>query len=53
LRFFQRSVIAKGVLDVLACPVDKAELNEKDGKLVCARCDRAYDIREGVPVLLP
>jgi len=45
--------MAKGLLDVLACPADKADLKEADGKLVCTKCDRAYELKEGIPILIP
>lgn len=44
----------KKLLDVLACPVCKGKLvlDESNARLVC-RFDRlAYDIKEGIPVLI-
>ena len=47
--------IAKELLDVLACPTDKAELkyNKTKTMLVCTKCKAEYDIKDGIPVLLP
>ncbi len=40
------------LLDVLVCPVDKADLRLADGTLVCTRCDRVYAIEDGIPNML-
>ena len=47
--------IAKELLDVLACPVDKAELkyNKSKTALVCVKCKTEYAIKDGIPILLP
>lgn len=51
------------LMDILACPLDKAELrldvtSEQDGEvlagtLTCTQCGEAYPIAEGIPNLLP
>ena len=53
----------KDLVNILACPVDKALLElsiEKDvdgevmsGGLKCTRCGHVYPIEEGIPNLLP
>ena len=54
----------KGLLDILACPIDKHpnlelyELLLKDdeiieGVLYCSRCSRFFMITNGIPVMLP
>jgi len=43
------------LLDILACPSDDhapLELDETAGELLCTSCDRAFPIRDGIPVLL-
>ena len=50
-------------MDILCCPLDKAELEleaeERDGdevmsgRLVCTKCGETYPIEEGIPNLLP
>jgi hypothetical protein len=46
--------IDKQLLEILVCPVCKAELEVKpDGSgLKCVECRRVYPIREGIPVML-
>jgi uncharacterized protein YbaR (Trm112 family) len=43
------------LLEILACPCDAhapLELDEPAGELLCTVCDRAYPVRDGIPVLL-
>jgi uncharacterized protein YbaR (Trm112 family) len=46
--------ISKELLEILVCPVDKAELDLKpDGSgLKCTQCKRVYPIRDDIPVML-
>ncbi len=43
------------LLKILACPVCKGDLEYREEKdiLVCRKCRVFYEIREGIPVLLP
>ncbi|NUT05578.1 MAG: Trm112 family protein [Hamadaea sp.] len=44
-----------GIIGILACPADHASL-DYDGvaeELVCTRCATVYEVRDGIPVLLP
>ena len=53
----------KELMDILACPVCKGELeltiekeNEKEvisGSLYCGRCNERYQISDSIPNLLP
>ncbi|AUX07947.1 hypothetical protein AArcSl_0292 [Halalkaliarchaeum desulfuricum] len=53
----------ESLLDILCCPVDKAdlELDVEDrtdeeileGSLTCTECDEVYPIEDGIPNLLP
>ena len=53
----------KDLMDILACPMCKSELelkvDEEDGdevikgSLTCAKCDEVYPIDDGIPNLLP
>ncbi|MBW3014799.1 Trm112 family protein [Candidatus Woesearchaeota archaeon] len=40
------------MLDVLACPHCKSELELKEDKLICKKCKKEYEIKEGIPVLM-
>ncbi|MEK6973496.1 MAG: Trm112 family protein [archaeon] len=46
--------LSKELLDVLACPQCKGNLdyNKKEQKLICKKCELAYGIEEGIPVML-
>jgi len=47
------TVIAKELLDILACPSpDHAALEQSDDTLVCTVCSSRFPIRDGIPVLL-
>jgi len=45
-------MIDKELLDILACPDCKGDVELKDGKIVCKKCGRKYPIRNGVPIML-
>lgn len=47
-------MIDKKLLEILACPVDKAglEYDEKNQFLKCVDCGRKYPVRDGIPVML-
>jgi uncharacterized protein YbaR (Trm112 family) len=47
-------MIAKDLLDILACPVCKLPiaLTQDQQSLKCAQCHRSFPIRDGIPVLL-
>jgi hypothetical protein len=50
-----KAVLDRKLLDVLVCPVCKAELEltaSKDG-LVCHKCKLVYPIQDDIPVMLP
>ena len=49
------NVIAPELLNILACPADKAVMkyNKTKTALVCTKCSAEYAIRDGIPVLLP
>jgi uncharacterized protein YbaR (Trm112 family) len=41
------------VLAELACPVCHGDLWQDGKTLVCADCNRAYPIVDGIPILIP
>jgi len=45
-------MIDKELLDILACPACKGDVELKDKKIVCKKCSKKYPIRDGVPVML-
>ena len=44
--------VDKELLEILACPLDKAPDREEGDRLVCERCGRRYPVRDGIPVML-
>jgi len=40
------------LLEILACPVCKTEVEFKRDRLVCVNCRRAYPVRNGIPIML-
>ncbi|NPB07765.1 MAG: Trm112 family protein [Aquificae bacterium] len=48
-------MLPEELLEVLACPACKGELSYQEEKevLVCEKCGVFYEVREGIPVLLP
>jgi len=45
-------MIAKTLLDILACPDCKADVREENDRIVCQGCGRTYPIRDDIPVML-
>lgn len=45
-------MIDKELIAILACPACRADVEEKDGKIVCVSCQRQYPVRNGIPIML-
>lgn len=45
-------MIDKQLLDILACPACKADVQLKDEKIVCKQCGKKYPIKNGIPIML-
>ena len=45
-------MIDEKLLALLACPACQGDVELKDNKIVCTRCQRIYPIVDGIPVLL-
>lgn len=44
--------LPKDLLDLLVCPMGKAELRLEGDKLICTRCGPAFRIIDGIPNML-
>lgn len=47
------SAFDSAVLKQLACPVCLGELRLEETRFLCALCQRAYPIVDGIPILIP
>lgn len=45
-------MIDKELLDILACPYCKADVELQENKICCKKCGRKYPIKDGVPIML-
>ena len=45
-------MIDKELLDILACPDCKGDVELKEDKITCKKCGKKYPIRNGIPVML-
>jgi uncharacterized protein YbaR (Trm112 family) len=45
-------VFDKKLLDVLVCPECKADLVYNSNELICNKCNLAYRIEDGIPIML-
>ncbi|HSW94968.1 MAG TPA: Trm112 family protein [Patescibacteria group bacterium] len=44
--------IDPALLEILACPADRAPVSDEGTHLVCGACGRRYPVRDGIPVML-
>lgn len=45
-------MIDKELLDILACPACKSDVELKGKKIVCKKCAKKYPVRDGIPIML-
>ncbi len=45
-------MIDKELLDILACPACKSEVELREEKIVCTKCGRRYPLKDDIPVML-
>ncbi len=44
--------VGRELLDILACPKCRGELEYVKDGLVCRKCELVYPIRDGIPIML-
>ncbi len=49
-----KEIIDSELLKILACPKCKGaiELDQEHGELLCYQCRLAYEIKDGIPIML-
>lgn len=45
-------MIDKSLLEIIACPDCKGNVEEKANKIVCQKCGKKYPVKDGIPVML-
>ncbi|MCM8783758.1 MAG: Trm112 family protein [Candidatus Omnitrophica bacterium] len=45
-------MLDKRLLEILACPSCKGDLELEGEKIVCKKCNLKYPIRNGIPIML-
>ncbi|HBR14675.1 MAG TPA: hypothetical protein DD723_03905 [Candidatus Omnitrophica bacterium] len=45
-------MIDQELLNILACPACRGDVELRDGKIFCRECGRKYPIKDGIPVML-
>jgi uncharacterized protein YbaR (Trm112 family) len=45
-------MIDKDLLEILACPACKGDIQLQDEKIVCTKCGLKYPIKDGIPIML-
>ncbi|MDP6686141.1 MAG: Trm112 family protein [Candidatus Omnitrophota bacterium] len=45
-------MIDKKLLDILACPACKSDIELRDNLISCTGCKKRYPIKDGIPIML-
>ena len=45
-------MIDKELMNILACPICKGSVELKSEKIICAKCKKAYPVKDDIPVML-
>lgn len=45
-------MISQDLLDILVCPIGKADLRLENDSLVCTRCGLRFRIEDDIPIML-
>jgi len=48
----EENMLDKELLDILACPACKGDIEFKDNKIICKKCGKKYPVKDGIPVML-
>lgn len=45
-------MIDKELLDILACPDCKGDVEFRSEKIICKKCGKKYPVKDGIPVMI-
>lgn len=45
-------MVDKKVMEILACPMCKGPVAEKEGWILCYTCEKRFPIRDDIPIML-
>ncbi len=45
-------MIDKELLDILACPDCRGDVELKNDRIVCKKCGKKYPIKNGIPIMI-
>jgi uncharacterized protein YbaR (Trm112 family) len=45
-------MIDKELLDILACPACRGDVELREDRIVCRKCGKKYPVKDGIPVML-
>jgi len=45
-------MIDKKLLEILACPACRGDVELKDEKIICSKCGRKYPVKDDIPIML-
>lgn len=45
-------MIDKELLEILACPACKGDVEFKDNKIICKVCNKKYPVKDDIPIML-
>ena len=45
-------MIDKELLEILACPACKGDVELKENKIACKKCCKKYPIKDDIPIML-
>lgn len=45
-------MIDKKLLEILACPACKSDVQLCENKIICKKCGKKYPVKDGIPVML-